>query len=108
MNEIAADYGKRFGLMPRTIRVADLANGWGSCGPEGNILINWHLIFAPRKVLKYVVVHELAHLRCRSHEMQFWNLLAILLGDFERSQRWLDRHQTELSGGFLDNASNSA
>ncbi|MEP7350594.1 MAG: YgjP-like metallopeptidase domain-containing protein [Sphingorhabdus sp.] len=58
VKDIASDFGKRFGLVPRSIRTAEFRNGWGSCGPEGNILINWHLIFAPRKVLEYVVVHE--------------------------------------------------
>jgi len=101
--EIAADYGKRFGLIPRSIRVADFANGWGSCGPEGNILINWHLIFAPRKVLEYVVVHELAHLRHRSHGPEFWAFMGRLAGDYERSRLWLDRHQSLLSANFLQN-----
>jgi predicted metal-dependent hydrolase len=64
VKQIADHYGRRFGLVPRSIRVADLIHGWGSCGPEGNVRINWHLIFAPKKVLDYVVVHELAHLRC--------------------------------------------
>ena len=101
VKEIAADYGKRFGLIPRSIRVAEFANGWGSCGPEGNVLINWHLIFAPRKVLEYVVVHELAHLRVRSHGPEFWGLLRQLAPDFAHSRSWLDRHQSGLSDVFL-------
>lgn len=101
VKEIAADYGKRFGLIPRSIRVADFANGWGSCGPEGSVLINWHLIFAPRKVLEYVVVHELAHLLERSHDKCFWAFLATLTPDFRQSKDWLDRHQGELGADFL-------
>lgn len=101
VQEIAADYGKRFGLVPRSIRTADLTHGWGSCGPEGNILINWHLIFAPRKVLEYVVVHELAHLKHRSHGPEFWAYLAALMPDCESSRSWLDRHQSVLSASFL-------
>ncbi len=95
--EIAADYGKRFGLTPRSIRVADFAHGWGSCGPEGNVLINWHLIFAPRKVLEYVVVHELAHLRARSHGPEFWALVKTLQPTFADSKVWLGQHQSTLS-----------
>ncbi|WP_067108626.1 M48 family metallopeptidase [Sphingopyxis granuli] len=101
VQELAADYGKRFGLVPRSIRTTDLAHGWGSCGPEGNILINWHLIFAPRKVLEYVVVHELAHLRYRSHGQEFWAYLATLMPGSESSRSWLDRHQSALSASFL-------
>ena len=101
VNEIAAAIGKKHGLTPRSIRVADFANGWGSCGPEGNVLINWHLIFAPRKVLEYVVAHELAHLRHRSHGPDFWGLLSVLSGGFEQPRAWIERSQLQLSSDFL-------
>lgn len=104
VNEIAVDYGKRFGLVPRSIRTTDLAHGWGSCGLEGNVLINWHLIFAPRKVLEYVVVHELAHLRVRSHGPEFWDYVATLAPGWEVMKAWLERHQTELASDFLFSA----
>ncbi|RWI88659.1 MAG: M48 family peptidase [Mesorhizobium sp.] len=100
--EIVADYGRRFGLAPRSIRVADFVNGWGSCGAEGNILINWHLVLAPRKVLEYVVAHELAHLRHRSHGPAFWAFLRTIAPDFEASKAWLDANQGNLSAEFLD------
>lgn len=101
VKEIAADYGKRFGLMPRSIRTADLTHGWGSCGPEGNVLINWHLIFAPSKVLEYVVVHELAHLRHRSHGPEFWRFISTLLPNADDLRRWLDQNEAGLGSEFL-------
>jgi len=100
--EIAAAYRARFGLTPRSIRVADFASGWGSCGSEGNVLINWHLIFAPRRVLEYVVVHELAHLKHRSHGREFWEWLGVLVPSYAVAKKWLDRHQPDLSADFLD------
>jgi len=101
VTEIVADYKARFGLSARSIRVADFANGWGSCGAEGNILINWHLIFAPKKVLEYIIAHELAHLRHRSHGPQFWSYLASILPDFELSKAWLESNESSLSADFL-------
>jgi predicted metal-dependent hydrolase len=99
--EIAGSYSNRFKLVPRSIRVADFANGWGSCGPEGNILINWHLIFAPLKVLEYVVVHELAHLRYRSHDSAFWAGLEQMMPSYGVSRRWLEANAPRLSAEFL-------
>ena len=98
---VAGHYGPRFGLSPRSVRVADFINGWGSCGPEGNVLINWELIFAPKKVLEYVVVHELAHLQNRSHGHEFWDFLRLMITDYEGPKAWLDMHQSELSAHFL-------
>ncbi len=102
VNEIAADFGSRFGLVSRSIRAADFTTGWGSCGPAGNILINWHLIFAPRKVLEYVVAHELAHLRYRSHGPEFWQFLGWLSPDYTEAKAWLESHQARLSADFLE------
>lgn len=101
VQEIAADYGKRFGLVPRSIRTADLAHGWGSCGPEGNVLINWHLIFAPRKVLEYVVAHELAHLRHRSHGREFWSFLSVVFPNVSETRLWLEQNDAGLGSKFL-------
>lgn len=101
IKEMVNGYSRRFGLNPRSTRVADMAHGWGSCGPEGSLIINWHLIFAPRQVLEYVVVHELAHLRHRTHDQRFWNYLATILPDYERPKAWLDNHAGELTGSFF-------
>jgi predicted metal-dependent hydrolase len=109
--DIASDIGKRFGLAPRSIRVSDFAHGWGTCGVEGNVLVNWNLIFAPRKVLEYVVAHELAHLRYRSHNREFWEHVGELMPSWRASKAWLDKHQSGLSADFLafdDTASGSA
>ena len=99
---IASDYGKKFGVELRSIRVTDLSSGWGSCGPQGNILIIWHLIFAPRKVLEYVVVHELAHLSIRSHCRAFWEVIESMMPGFDVAMRWLEKNQTDLSSEFLE------
>lgn len=101
VKEIAANYGERFGLVPRSIRVTDFASGWGSCGPEGNVLIDWHLIFAPRKVLQYVVAHELAHLLHRCHGQEFWRLVGVIEPGHDVGRSWLERHGASISSDFL-------
>lgn len=102
VNEIAAAYCKRFGLNPRRIRVADMKNGWGACGPSGVILVNWTLVFAPKSVLHYVVAHELSHLQVRSHGPEFWLYLRKIMPDYERQKNWLDINQGDLDGSFLN------
>ena len=101
VNAMVTSYSKRFGLIPRSVRVADFTGGWGSCGPQGNILINWQLIFAPKMVLDYVVAHELAHLKHRSHGDEFWAYLGSITPDYRRSKAWLDQHGGDLSADFL-------
>jgi predicted metal-dependent hydrolase len=100
--QIALAYSKRFDLKPRTIRVADMKTGWGACGLTGSILINWTLVFAPKAVLEYVVAHELAHLKVRSHGPEFWDYLAKMMPDYGRPKGWLDAHQADVSADFLE------
>jgi len=101
VHDIATAYERRFSLKPRAIRVAEFITGWGSCGPNGTIHIDWRLVFAPKRVLEYVVVHELAHLKYRSHGEGFWAFCALLMPDYQRSKSWLKAHQRVLDAGFL-------
>ena len=99
---IAAGYEQRFGLKPRALRVAEFVTGWGSCGAGGTVHIDWRLVFAPKAVLDYVVAHELAHLRERSHGPAFWDYLGVIAPNYARAKGWLDAHGGGLDGGFLD------
>jgi predicted metal-dependent hydrolase len=67
----------------------DQKTRWGSCSRRGNLSFNWRLIMAPPEVLRYVVAHELAHLREPNHSARFWRLVESLYGDYAEARRWL-------------------
>ena len=50
-------HGEPNGLKPGRVHQAHI---WGSCGADRSVNLNWHLGLAPRTVLEYAVVHELA------------------------------------------------
>jgi predicted metal-dependent hydrolase len=83
-------YAPRLGVEPAGVRIAAQKHLWGSCGRDGVIRLNWQLAFAPRGVLEYVVVHELCHLRERSHGESFWRLVRGVLPDYEARKGWLE------------------
>jgi predicted metal-dependent hydrolase len=86
-------HGEPNGLRPRGVHIKDQKHMWGSCGTDRNVNLNWHLIFAPKTVLEYAVVHELCHLRHRTHDREFWGLVASILPDWEVRKAWLDRNE---------------
>ena len=85
----AANLGASLKLYPRQVRIKRLKSRWGSCGPKGDINLNWALIFAPAEVLRYVVLHELCHLRHRNHSGDFWALVGSQMPDWRVQRHWL-------------------
>lgn len=86
-------YGLSNDLNPKSYRIKDQKHLWGSCGKDRIININWHLIFAPKTVLEYAVVHELCHLRHRNHDAAFWRLVKSILPDYEVRKGWLEKNE---------------
>ncbi len=52
---------------------------WGSCSEKRNISLNRNLLFMPPEVVKYVIDHELTHLRVLDHSPKFWKELEKVL-----------------------------
>lgn len=84
-------YCSRLGVEAKGFRLRDQKHLWGSCGRDGTIYLNWHLIFVPQTVLEYAVLHEVCHLRHRNHSPSFWALVRTAMPDFEPRKALLDR-----------------
>ncbi len=88
-------------IWPRRITVRDTTSRWGSCSTSGTISFSWRLAFAPLDVLRYVVMHELAHRRHMDHSPEFWAYVRELYGfGVERARRWLTVHGAQLHRYF--------
>jgi len=83
----------RQGLTPKGVQIKDQKHLWGSCGHDRVVNLNWRLIFAPKPVLEYAVVHELCHLRHRNHDAEFWRLVGSIIHDWEGRKLWLERNE---------------
>jgi predicted metal-dependent hydrolase len=57
---------------------------WGSCTPEGKIILNPELIKANSKCIEYVITHELCHLVIPSHNKAFYQLLSDKMANWEK------------------------
>lgn len=80
-----------------SITVRDQKTRWGSCSSRGTLSFNYRLIFAPPRILDYVVVHELCHLTHMNHSKDFWNMVASVMPDYKTCRKWLRDHGEELS-----------
>jgi predicted metal-dependent hydrolase len=89
--ERVAEFVPLVGAAPSRVLVKTQKTRWGSCGTDGALRFNWTLIMAPLRVIDYLAVHELAHLKHNGHGRRFWSLVAKVLPDYVSRQRQLQR-----------------
>jgi predicted metal-dependent hydrolase len=89
VNERVEKYSLQLKAAPCKVAIKDQKTMWGSCSKKGNINLNWKLVMAPVEIIDYVIVHELCHLKVMSHSKEFWNLVASVLPNCEKSRKWL-------------------
>lgn len=83
------------GLAPNTWRIRDIQYAWGSCSSKKNITLSLNLIQKREKVIEYVVLHELCHLKHMNHSKEFWNLVASYMPEYKQYRKELRTFLTE-------------
>ncbi len=87
-----------FGASLRGISVRDNSSRWGSCSMDGSISLNFRLLLMPPEILDYVIVHELAHTRYRSHGPRFWALVEKVMPGHKEHRKWLRQNGWSVPG----------
>jgi predicted metal-dependent hydrolase len=73
------------------LQVRRLAKRWGSCSPNGHLLLNVDAAKLPVGCIDYVLIHELCHRQVPHHGRKFWRLLEACMPDWERWRERLGR-----------------
>lgn len=74
-------------LKPNKVRIKDIHYAWGSCSSKKNITINANLINYSSKAIRYVILHELCHLRYMNHSKEFWNLVSTYMPEYKEVRK---------------------
>lgn len=74
---------KKHKVEPSSIVLRDMATRWGSCTPNGKIILNPELIKAPKGCIEYVIIHELSHLIHHDHTQKFIDLQTKEMKDWQ-------------------------
>jgi len=87
--ERVAHYAALLEVAPRVIRLSSAKTQWGCCTARGTVRLNKQLVKLPLRLVDYVVVHELAHLREMNHSAAFWEVVGSVCPDYARLRREL-------------------
>ena len=89
LREKSLRYAKIVGVTPSSVDIKAFKSRCGSCSTGGRIQFNWKIIIAPNRVVDYVVVHELCHLRQHDHSPKFWQCVERVFPDHQECREWL-------------------
>ncbi len=83
LETLSQDRGLPFGV----VAVRSQRTRWASCSPKGTISLNMRLMFLPHHLVRYALLHELAHTEEMNHSRRYWTFL----GSLEPNYRALDQ-----------------
>ena len=87
VQEIAVEYGFEY----NSVKIKLLNSSWGSCSVKKNLSFNLKLMYFNHKVIDYVIIHELCHLKIMNHSREFWNLVESIIPDYKERKSELNR-----------------
>lgn len=74
-------------VRPRQIRVQPMKRKWASCSAAGRVTFATALLLERQGFRRYVILHELLHLRVRNHGLLFKAYLSAYLPGWQSQAR---------------------
>ena len=94
----ATAWALRLKVNPQQVVIEEMPKKWGSCAPDGVVTFADELAHADEAFQDYVIVHELLHLRYKTHGKRFQALMSALVPNWRELEHG-GRHSTERRTG---------
>ncbi len=82
----------QLGVAPTGLKIKPMKSLWCSLDSHDRVTLDLALGLAPPAALRYVLVHELCHLRVRSHSSRFWARVESVMPGYQSQRDWLREH----------------
>ena len=86
---IVKKYSILTGLKPQDIVIRKFKSIWGNCSSKKIIKLNQKLIHYDIKLIEYVCLHEITHLKYMNHQKQFWSYIKKIMPDYKEREKAL-------------------
>lgn len=84
-------YARKLGFSSVDLTIKPVKSMRWRCSRDNRILLNRDLIHLEKKIVEYVIVHEVAHLREKNHQKPFRELVKKLMPDYQIWQKALKK-----------------
>jgi len=94
-------HDNQFSKPVSSVKLKNMSSKWGSCSHTGRMSFSTRLMFAPKEVQDYVIIHELCHLKELNHSGAFWKLVEGFDGSYRDKVKWLTDYGHLCDVGFV-------
>jgi len=78
---------KKMELYPTKISFRKTKNRWGSCNHKNELSFTITLTQLPLECIRYIIVHELAHIIHKNHKKQFYQTIQKYMPHFKTQEK---------------------
>ena len=89
LQNVTAQKAREMGVSCKAVKINSARSKWGCCTYDNEIRYSFRLLYAPKEVIEYVVVHELSHVRHKNHSQAFWREVQKYAPDYKARRQWL-------------------
>ncbi len=83
---------QEMGVSYKSVSITSAKTRWGTCSGDNALRYTFRLLYCPKEIIEYVVVHELAHTRQKNHSRLFWQEVEKYVPDWKVRRKWLKVH----------------
>lgn len=85
-------YAEKFGVEFNRISIKNQRSKWASCSSDRNLNFNLRLVHLPEELIRYVVCHEVLHLKVSGHKKDFWGFVRQEFENYREMEKELFEH----------------
>ena len=74
------------------VSITSAKTRWGTCSGDNALRYTFRLLYCPKEIIEYVVLHELSHTRQKNHSKLFWQEVEKYMPDWKTRRKWLKSH----------------
>ena len=89
VQELLGNFSQILNVDYQKVSIKNTKSRWGSCSSKKNLAFHYKILFLPRELAEYLVIHELCHVHQMNHSKKFWDLVGSICERHEEKRKLL-------------------